>query len=192
MTVKEIFELRKQGRSEEAYKLIIPMYKEHQGHYTTICMFWCASDVLRNRLAEVAQAENEAEREEKSNEAFAIFLSMQRLYPNMDDKDGLGMHQLYHHAYRLHKYNSAFSLLLFLSAMGLAGLTDIDWTPTEQNGVSHPSFGSLLLAAAFADYKRDPTRENAERLLPLLEEGRRRQPSFQRYADYITACKSLL
>lgn len=40
MTVKEVFELRKQGKIEEAYEVIRPMYAVHQGKYTTLCMFW--------------------------------------------------------------------------------------------------------------------------------------------------------
>ena len=40
MTVKEIFELRKQGRIEEAYEAIRPIYATHKGRYTTLCMMW--------------------------------------------------------------------------------------------------------------------------------------------------------
>ena len=43
MTVKEVFELRKQGKIEEAYEAIRPMFAVHQGKYTTLCMFWTAS-----------------------------------------------------------------------------------------------------------------------------------------------------
>ena len=50
MEVKDIFELRKQGKIEEAYEAIRPMYAVHQGHYTTIAMFWCASDMIKLRL----------------------------------------------------------------------------------------------------------------------------------------------
>ena len=49
MTVKEIFDLRKQGKIEEAYEAIRPMYAVHQGKYTTLCMFWTASDILKKR-----------------------------------------------------------------------------------------------------------------------------------------------
>lgn len=45
MTVKEVFDLRKQGKIEEAYEAIRPMYAVHQGKYTTLCMFWTASDI---------------------------------------------------------------------------------------------------------------------------------------------------
>lgn len=50
MTVKEIFELRKQGKIEEAYDAIRPMYAAHKGRYTTLCMFWTAADVFKLRL----------------------------------------------------------------------------------------------------------------------------------------------
>ena len=50
MTVKEVFELRKQGKIEEAYDAIRPMYAVHKGKYTTLCMFWTASDILKKRL----------------------------------------------------------------------------------------------------------------------------------------------
>ena len=43
MTVKEVFDLRKQGKIEEAYEAIRPMFAVHQGKYTTLCMFWTAS-----------------------------------------------------------------------------------------------------------------------------------------------------
>ena len=50
MTVKEVFDLRKQGRIEEAYDAIRPMYAAHKGRYTTLCMFWTAADVFKLRL----------------------------------------------------------------------------------------------------------------------------------------------
>lgn len=50
MTVKEIIELRKQGKIEEAYDAIRPMYAVHKGKYTTLCMFWTGADVFKLRL----------------------------------------------------------------------------------------------------------------------------------------------
>ena len=52
MTVKEIFDLRRQGRIEEAYDAIRPMYAAHKGRYTTLCMFWTATDIFKKRLDE--------------------------------------------------------------------------------------------------------------------------------------------
>ena len=46
MTVKEVFELRRAGRVEEAYEAILPMYRVHHGKYTSLAMFWCAVDMM--------------------------------------------------------------------------------------------------------------------------------------------------
>lgn len=77
MTVREIFDLRKQGHIEEAYEAIRPMYKVHKGYYTSLCMYLCARDVFNIRLAEG-----------KFDEATKIFQALQRLVPYIDDKDG--------------------------------------------------------------------------------------------------------
>jgi hypothetical protein len=50
MTVKDIFELRKRGQVEAAYEAIRPIYAAHKGRYTTLCMFWVASDVFKLRV----------------------------------------------------------------------------------------------------------------------------------------------
>ena len=76
MTVKEIFELRKQGRIEEAYEAIRPLYATHKGRYTTLCMFWTASDIFRLRLDEG-----------RIEEAKKIFLALKRMLPRVDDPD---------------------------------------------------------------------------------------------------------
>ena len=47
MEVKDVFELRKQGKIEEAYNAIRPMYASHKGHYTTIAMFWVVVDIMK-------------------------------------------------------------------------------------------------------------------------------------------------
>ena len=51
MTVKEVFELRREGRVEEAYRAILPMYRVHHGKYTTLAMFWCAVDMMNLLLS---------------------------------------------------------------------------------------------------------------------------------------------
>ena len=77
MTVREIFALRKQGHIEEAYEAIKARYANYRGHYTTLCMFWTASDVFKKRLAEG-----------RIEEASKIYKALQRVLPNIDDKDG--------------------------------------------------------------------------------------------------------
>lgn len=77
MTVKDIFALRKQGKIEEAYEAIRPIYREHKGHYTTICMFACGSDMFRLRV-----------QQGRFYEATKIYAALKRMLPMLDDKDG--------------------------------------------------------------------------------------------------------
>lgn len=73
MTVKEVFELRKQGRIEEAYDAIRPMYAVHRGRYTTLCMFWTAADVFKLRLDQ-----------KRYDEAEKILEALKRMLPNVE------------------------------------------------------------------------------------------------------------
>lgn len=74
MTVKEIFELRKQGRIEEAYEAIRPIYATHKGRYTTLCMMWVGADMFKLRLEQG-----------RVDEAEKIYLALERLIPSIDD-----------------------------------------------------------------------------------------------------------
>ena len=76
MEIRDIFKLRKEGRTEEAYAAILPMYAVHKGHYTTIAMFWVGVDMMKLRY-----------QQRQLEEAYKIFRSLLRLYPTMDDKD---------------------------------------------------------------------------------------------------------
>ena len=76
-TVKDVFDLRKQGRIEEAYEAIRPMYAAHKGKYTTLCMFWTARDIFNKRMAEGC-----------IEEAAKIYKALQRVLPNIDDTEG--------------------------------------------------------------------------------------------------------
>ena len=77
MTVKEIFDLRKQGKIEEAYEAIRPMYAVHKGYYTSLCMYLTARDVLLLRLDQG-----------RTVEAQKIYEALKRLIPSIEDKDG--------------------------------------------------------------------------------------------------------
>lgn len=74
MTVKEIFELRKQGRIEEAYEAIRPIYATHKGRYTTLCMMWVGADMFKLRLEQG-----------RVDEAEKIYWALERLIPSIDD-----------------------------------------------------------------------------------------------------------
>ena len=74
MTVKEVFDLRKQGRIEEAYEAIRPMYAAHKGRYTTLCMFWTAADVFKLRLEQ-----------KRVEEAEKILEALKRMLPRVEE-----------------------------------------------------------------------------------------------------------
>ena len=74
MTVQDIFALRKQGKVEEAYEAIRPIYKEHKGRFTTLCMFWTACDVFKLRLEQ-----------KRVEEAVKIYEALKRLLPRIEE-----------------------------------------------------------------------------------------------------------
>lgn len=92
MTVKDVFELRRAGKVEEAYEAILPMYRVHHGKYTTLAMFWCAVDKMNLLLTCVVGAD-EASLSALA-EAERILLSLERLYPKMYDDQGSGKQAL--------------------------------------------------------------------------------------------------
>lgn len=86
MTVKDIFELRREGRIEEAYNAILPMYKVHHGKYTSLAMFWCAVDMMNLLLGKAVDSTEESLA--ALAEAEKIYLSLQRLAPKIYDESG--------------------------------------------------------------------------------------------------------
>lgn len=86
MTVKEIFELRREGRIEEAYNAILLMYKVHHGKYTSLAMFWCAVDMMNLLLGKAVDSTEESLA--ALAEAEKIYLSLQRLAPKIYDESG--------------------------------------------------------------------------------------------------------
>lgn len=79
MEVRDIFALRKAGHIEEAYDLIRARYKVYHGHYTTLCMFWCASDMLQLHISKG-----------EIDEAEKILRAMENMLPGMKDEDVIG------------------------------------------------------------------------------------------------------
>ena len=179
MTVKEIFDLRKQGKIEEAYEAIRPMYAVHQGKYTTLCMFWTASDILKKRI-----------KEQRLDEAVKIFKALLRVLPNIDDRDGKALSSILYEALTLDKEVKDFSMLDFVARLKVEQLSDEDWksitAPAVAGTPSHlvPSVAQQLLTCAFHEIQEDPTADNALKAMPLLQEAVRRYPrnkNCQRY-----------
>ena len=98
-SVKDIFAMRREGRVEEAYNLIRKRYADYHGHYTTLCMFWCAADVMALRLEyATAAAENsrgaDGDALNALQEAEKIGLALERLYPSLRDEEGSARRKL--------------------------------------------------------------------------------------------------
>ena len=79
MTAKEIFDLRKQGRKEEAYEQARLLYATDKSGYASAVMFWTVVDILRSRV-----------NEGKTDEAKRIMMALERLRPNVPDKRRMG------------------------------------------------------------------------------------------------------
>ena len=77
MTVKDIYALRKQGKKEEAYEQARLLYATDKSQYASTAMFWTAVDILRSRA-----------NEGRVDEAEKILMALERLLPNVPDKDG--------------------------------------------------------------------------------------------------------
>lgn len=75
--IKEVFELRKQGRKEEAYEAARRIYASDRGPYASTAMFWTAVDVLTKRA-----------NENRTDEAQKIYLALERLLPTVKDEKG--------------------------------------------------------------------------------------------------------
>ena len=77
MTVKEIFALRQYGQTREAYEAARQLYATDKSPQSSSAMFWTAVDMLKAYI-----------QEDRIEEATKIMLALERLLPNVPDKDG--------------------------------------------------------------------------------------------------------
>lgn len=177
MEVRDIFKLRKEGKIEEAYAAIRPMYAIHKGRYTTICMFWVGTDMMQLRY-----------RQRRLEEAYKIFLALLRLYPTMDDTDGRGQSALMRAALVVFDHNPKFSMLDFITKWGIDKLSEDDWTFGKANGHVVPSLGMRIVGKVFKEVTGNPTVDMALKAAPILAESLKHSPynmNNQRYKAII-------
>ena len=77
MTAKEVFELRRQGLTELAYESARRLYAADKSPQASSAMFWAAADMLKM-----------CTEEDRIEEARKILTALQRLLPNVPDKEG--------------------------------------------------------------------------------------------------------
>lgn len=177
MEVRDVFKLRKEGKIEEAYAAIRPMYAAHKGHYTTICMFWVAVDMMGLRF-----------KQRRLEEAYKIFLALLRLYPTMDDKDLRGQSALMRAALVVFDHNPKFSMLNFITDWGITRLSGEDWLMGKVNGHPVPSIGMRITGKVFKEVADQPTIDMALKAAPVLYEALKHSPynmNNQRYKALI-------
>ena len=190
MEVRDIFELRKQGKIEEAYAAIRPMYAAHKGKYTTLAMFWTASDILRKRLSE-----------KRHEESVKIFEALLRILPTISDDDHRAHSSITGAAIRLCDEVPGWSMLDFIEKYGVGNLTEADWEVKKPAGNSGdtsdrkfdlPSTGQRMLTHCFHELQQQPTADNALKMMPLLEEAMRRQPRNKHNRRYMAVIYGLM
>lgn len=165
MEVRDVFKLRKEGKIEEAYAAIRPMYAAHKGHYTTICMFWVGADMMELRF-----------KQRRLEEAYKIFLALLRLYPTMDDQDLRGQSTIMRAAIVVFDHNPKFSMLKFITDWDITRLSDDDWRNAQVNGHLVTSLGMRIVGKVFKEVAGNPTVDMALKAVPILEEALRHSP----------------
>lgn len=84
MTVRDVIELRRQGRTEEAYDAIRRIYASDKGESASATMFWTAVDVLKKRTDEG-----------RLDEARKILMALERLASGVSDGNGSMRHAMH-------------------------------------------------------------------------------------------------
>ena len=77
MTVNDVFDLRSQGHTEEAYEAARAIYANDKSPHASTAMFWTAVDVLKKRA-----------NEDRTDEAKKIYMALERLLNGVNDKNG--------------------------------------------------------------------------------------------------------
>lgn len=165
MDVKDVFELRRQGRTEDAYAAILPLYAAHKGHYTTIAMFGVGVDMMRLRY-----------QQRRLEEAYKIFKSLMRLYPTMKDTDLKGQSAMMRAAIQVFEHHNSFSMLDFITHWDITRLTEDDWKGTQHEGFVTPSTGMRIVGKVFKEVAANPTVDMALRAAPILAEALKHSP----------------
>ncbi len=143
MEVRDVFEMRKEGRLEEAYSAILKLYAMHQGPHTNLCMFWCTNDMFKLRA-----------RQKRVEEARRLLFQLVKLYPQTKDRMGQGNRAIINAALCMDKLADGFNLLYFMPYYNR--MTEADWQPYVAGGHKVPSLGQQVVNHLLKDLdKRD-------------------------------------
>lgn len=141
MEVRDIFALRKEGKVEEAYSAISGIYAVHHGPHTNLCMFWCASDMLKARA-----------KDNNAKEARRLLGQMVKIYPTINDHDGRAARAISKGALAMDRMVEGFNLVYFMPWFDK--LADDDWQPYTVDGHRVPSLGQQIVNHLMKDIQQ--------------------------------------
>lgn len=155
MTVKEVFELRKQGKVQEAWQAIQPLYAEHQGHYTTLAMFWTTSDMvslyIKNRQIDSVRK---------------LLLQLTKIYPQIDDKDCRAAAAITNSALKLDDLVENFNILFFLPYF--QKIINTDWKNKKVNDHYVESLPQRVVNHLFRNIEERASEDYIQKVMPFF------------------------
>lgn len=163
MTVKEIFELRKQGKVQEAWQGIQPLYAEHQGHYTTLAMFWTTHDMAALFI-----------KNQQTDQARKLLFQLTKIYPNIDDKDHKAVSAIVSCALKLDDLIKNFNLIYFLPYFQI--VADTEWKNQKINGHYVESLPQRVVNHLFRNIEERATEEYIRQVMPLFSAALQHNP----------------
>lgn len=164
MTVREIFELRKSGETEEAWVAIQPMYAVHQGHYTTLCYFWTACDMAQKALEQ-----------NHIDEAKRLLYLMTQAYEHMNDQDHKADMAIIRLALKIDKVEDNFNLVYFMPYFNR--LPDEGWKAHKANDHWVPALGQIIVDHLFKNLEERATADYLTQVVPFFKLALQKSPN---------------
>lgn len=168
MTVKDIFQLRKDGNIDEAWAAIQPMFAVHKGHYTSLAYFWLASDKLKVAI----------ELKDKDTARHMLF-AMTQAYPYIEDTDGRGRSAIIRGALKVDELIENFNLMYFLPYF--EQMSDDDWKKMKVGDHWVPSQAERVLGRLFKGIEDRGDLDYVTKLVPLLGIALKHVPTNKTY-----------
>lgn len=178
MEVKDIFNLRKEGKTAEAYQLISDRYAQHKGKYTTMCMFWCTDDMFK-----LAVGNGEW------SKAKRFLYNMTLIYPATGETDERAVSCIVREAVEMDRHIEDFNLAYFMPYFCLMG--ESDWLTTSIDGHPVPSLGQQVVNHLLKSIdKRDA--EYIENVAPLFQKAIQLAPNYKENLRHMAQMKVML
>lgn len=178
MEVRDIFEMRKEGRYEEAYQAIVRLYAVHQGPHTNLCMFWCTHDLLKLRL-----------KDKRMDESRRLLYQLVKLYPHVDDRLSMANRAIINAALAMDKQMENFNLLYFMPYF--ERMKENDWQPYVVQGHQVPSLGQQVVNHLLKDLKhRDAA--YIERVADLFRIAFQKSPYYKENLRHLAQMHALV